>query len=116
VAQKSALASTSTEAVIYDYNGKELLSAGFVSDISHIDSNADSLFVLSGNKVYAYNRYGNVFEKSDTAFTTVSEEGGFRRAFALEDKKHLLVTSEGAYIVSPEILADEETDDDKGDK
>ena len=110
ITQKTAIASTSTEVAIYDYSGKELLCSGFNSDISHIDSNSDSLYILSGNKVYAYNRYGSVFEKSDTAFTTVSQEGGFRKVFALDDKKHLLVTSEGAYVISPEILADEETE------
>lgn len=107
VTQKSALASTSTEATVYDYNGTELFSDGFSSDISHIDVSEDSLYVLSANKVYAYDRVGTQFTETNTAFTTISQEGGFRRVYALDGKKHLIVTSEGAYVVSPEILAEE---------
>ena len=88
-----------------------LFSEGFPSDISHIDATEDSFYILCANKVYAYNRYGSVFEKSDTAYTAITQEGGYRRVFALDDKKHLIVTSEGAYTVSPEILADNESEE-----
>lgn len=111
VVQRSALAATSCEVVLYDHSGKVLFSEGFPSDISHIDANEDSFYILCANKVYAYNRYGSVFEKSDTAYTAITQEGGYRRVFALDDKKHLIVTSEGAYTVSPEILADNESEE-----
>ncbi len=93
VTLKSALADTDTTVVVLNYSGKKLYSENFISEISHIEHNADTLFILDTQKLSIYRvNEANAFSQIEN----VQHDGRYKKVFGTEDDRYILVSLSGS--------------------
>lgn len=100
VTLKSALASTDTRVKVFDDAGNLLLTDDFSNDVVHIDASDGNLYLLGsfGVKHYTYDDHG-VFSEGES-LELPGTGGEYRRVFALEENRCLLVSADGAVCVT----------------